>query len=874
MKLLRKFLPVIIVMLIMSMYSNVFADYTKEAELMEYLGFIPKRSDMETPIKRGEFCQYLMKINGFSEGDKDAINQNLHDVNESTKYSGAISALYERKIINGYEDNNFYPNDNIEFNQAIKMIVNSIGYSFMAEGKGYPEGYLQTASELGLMKGLKIADNSKISYSEVCRLFSNLLEMNYTYRSDMYTTYKGIFMEERLNLFKTTGIVTNDGTANIVGSKDIADNHIVIDDTEYENPNNFEGFLGKKVTAYYSKDDEDCVLVYMYEAPGNSSVNIGSDDIVNFGKGEYTYRTDKKTNTTKKAYLAKNYVLVYNGISVTDGGLYSDALMVPENGGITLTDNNGDNKYDVVFVNEYRTMVVSNFDGENNVFYDKLKNDKLDLSRYDKYIVCDDEFKEINIEDIKKENVVLMIYESVSKDFARIVCNDSIAEGTVESKDTSDDILITINGKEYKLTNELEKSNLSDVLSGGSKVKIYLNSNDEIAYFELTEEQEQKAGVLRKLYTDDAGENAYMKIFSEGKSSTLSVSNKVTIDGYRYKTADKILSKLDFSKNEAAAFILFKLNSEGEVVSIDTIEQNADSSDKQLKRMENAPVSGYSTDYYDVNNILFCYDKFGYGAFKPNVEIYIAGDANKDEQQVYTKDLLTFYNYGKFNENRFYFYTIDNKHIVADIIYMVPSDWDRVSFGKTSHALVTAVSEAINANDECGYKLNIVQGNTEKEIFLEEQAINYCSETGKYTAGSNDRKIEPGDSIWYINMNVVKTGRIRVLYCPKTEIFIPMVKNSTQIVSENRLEKVWLYKKQDGFFSLSYNMPASDINESELSVCNLNKAKIIKWNGKTYEKITAKDLLTYEEAGGECDMGILYTNYARSDSTAIIIYGK
>ena len=69
-------------------------------------------------------------------------------------------------------------------------------------------------------------------------------------------------------------------------------------------------------------------------------------------------------------------------------------------------------------------------------------------------------------------------------------------------------------------------------------------------------------------------------------------------------------------------------------------------------------------------------------------------------------------------------------------------------------------------------------------------------------------------------------------------------------------------------------MPTSDINESELSVCNLNKAKIIKWNGKTYEKITAKDLLTYEEAGGECDMGILYTNYAHSESTAIIIYGK
>ena len=63
------------------------------------------------------------------------------DVNQEHWASGYITALYRQGIVNGDENGNFNPENNVTYIETAKMIVNSLGYSVLAEDAGgYPSG--------------------------------------------------------------------------------------------------------------------------------------------------------------------------------------------------------------------------------------------------------------------------------------------------------------------------------------------------------------------------------------------------------------------------------------------------------------------------------------------------------------------------------------------------------------------------------------------------------------------------------------------------------------------------------------------------------------------------------------------------------------
>lgn len=77
-------------------------------------------------------------------------------------------------IIDGNENGNFKPEDEITYFEIIKMIVSVLGYRPMADARG---GYLMVATQLGLTKSLSIKNESVASRNDVAILISNALDI-------------------------------------------------------------------------------------------------------------------------------------------------------------------------------------------------------------------------------------------------------------------------------------------------------------------------------------------------------------------------------------------------------------------------------------------------------------------------------------------------------------------------------------------------------------------------------------------------------------------------------------------------------------------------------------------------------------------------
>lgn len=83
-------------------------------------------------------------------------------------------------IINGVSDTLFAPDDNVTYEQAIKMIVAALGYNEEAvKMGGYPNGYIQQANSLGIMSGVSYNKTDYATRGDIATMIYNALNVDY-----------------------------------------------------------------------------------------------------------------------------------------------------------------------------------------------------------------------------------------------------------------------------------------------------------------------------------------------------------------------------------------------------------------------------------------------------------------------------------------------------------------------------------------------------------------------------------------------------------------------------------------------------------------------------------------------------------------------
>ena len=117
------------------------------------------------PMNRAEACKIIVTT----------LNPSLdlsyvpvfHDLAGYTWASSYIAYAAKAGIINGYGDNTFKPGSPVTLNEMIAMLVRALGYTDAVTASNWPSGYINKATELGILNGIdlnaKYADRGTVA---------------------------------------------------------------------------------------------------------------------------------------------------------------------------------------------------------------------------------------------------------------------------------------------------------------------------------------------------------------------------------------------------------------------------------------------------------------------------------------------------------------------------------------------------------------------------------------------------------------------------------------------------------------------------------------------------------------------------------------
>ena len=326
----------------------------------------------ENEITRAEVTKMVVAAMGDSytaAAESSKGNSGFADVDAANHWaSGFISVGVAQKFINGMGDGTFAPDSNVTYAQIVKMLVAALGYdSAAALAGGYPNGYLQIGSQIGVTDGVSgLGADTAVTRANVAQLISNAIDtplvvvtgwsqnyvtgepiaetdvMDGTGSGSDYKLYKTLLTENHDTYVVKGRVVATPVTSSVeVGMVDFdieyADNYDgkKVEATEtsgtvsgvksieaYVGETNAEDLLFTYAEALIQIDENDEATILAIVPYGrNEIVELAADDYdtasttatLQFAKSETSTKTDKYEIDP----AAKMYV---NGALVADGG--------------------------------------------------------------------------------------------------------------------------------------------------------------------------------------------------------------------------------------------------------------------------------------------------------------------------------------------------------------------------------------------------------------------------------------------------------------------------------------------------------------------------------------------------------------------------
>lgn len=161
--------------------------YAQAATALEKLGILDGYPDgtfgAERSITRAEMAAVVCRmIDKETDGDKAAGKTAFDDVAASHWASGYINVASDEKIIEGDGNGKFRPEDDVKYEEAIKMIVCALGFGddIKVDAKDWSEGYIKVAEDKGITSNLKGTKGKAATRGDIAVMSYNGL------KSDLY----------------------------------------------------------------------------------------------------------------------------------------------------------------------------------------------------------------------------------------------------------------------------------------------------------------------------------------------------------------------------------------------------------------------------------------------------------------------------------------------------------------------------------------------------------------------------------------------------------------------------------------------------------------------------------------------------------------
>ncbi|MCH5186775.1 MAG: S-layer homology domain-containing protein [Oscillospiraceae bacterium] len=544
--------------------------YEAPVSILKKLGIMTGYADGSfhpySTVTRAEMavvCLHMLKITDYGE----IVSLDEVQYNDMEGHWAAAAVAYARSlgIIDGHQDGNFYPEDPVTYEQAIKMIVATLGYNDYATlNGGYPTGYIRKANELGLTRSVGYTTGSYITRGDVARIVYNSLTADIMqvigYQGDGDVVYGVINGDNILNTYfdivRVRGIVNDNGRTAINSETTVKENQVRIgEEVFYDGGTGIGDYIGYYVS-FYALDngyaDNRTIVAYQVESSKNSYITIDAEKIENVSllasRYVFEYWRDFNDKSTKTVRTSATPLVIFNGVAYTD---YTVSDLNPDYGQVTLLDNDGDGIYDIIDIMDYDIMVVvSASETTGNIvgsYSTGARSFALDTENENYTVrIMDGSGNAVPFSQIRNNSV---IHFALSRDPGQtvrtvIVSNKSVS-GTVNGRDRNGNI--RIEGTSYE-SYDFVSDNYS--FSMGDNGTFYLGYDGRIAGYDGESKLSSNVGyfIACNAGTPTTGGNTLKVLTSNGTVQIFTLASTVNYNGEKV-SGRELFNRINNSTN-------------------------------------------------------------------------------------------------------------------------------------------------------------------------------------------------------------------------------------------------------------------------------------------------------------------------------------
>ena len=594
-------------------------------------GFEDNTFKPEDKVTRAQMAAIICRASGYNYGETATQGStSFTDVPVGHWAIAYIEMAESMGIINGYGEGLFGPEDEVTYDQAVKMIVCALGYQKKAEAmvkegiNPFPSAYNAIANQKGITNGVaKTAGGA--SRATIAELVYNALTVNLMDQTSFGTDieFKEVkdqsLLYTKLNALKVKAKISSvsfDNTTDFVDititeedavAKEDGVNFVGNNKVRKGNVNlvNAQGLEVNAIIDY--SDSSDPKLLAIFPITKNSTeLVIAADLIKGIEDNRVVYYKNTNSNTVSKSVKFAENIIVYFNAQTTNIETASDFQKIYLNSGKTANDKsykfiiNNKNVIDTIFIENAISFVVgrinyydfeiyrdstNTFNSPLTSFYGDYKL-PLDLNTEDNenisYDIYNTKGESLKFDDIRTGDV-LTVSQSVENGityYEIIVSTGDLVEGiiteirTEKVKNSEKEYKVyTIDGNDYVINGYEDASELEAGVSGSFQ----LTANNEIIAYELDKTIKNYGIVIATGPANsnfDKGSRAQI-VTSDGVIKTYDFATKVYID-----SNDPINTDADTVPSEVTALehkvIRYELNSSNEIKKVSTSINDAD----------------------------------------------------------------------------------------------------------------------------------------------------------------------------------------------------------------------------------------------------------------------------------------------------------
>ncbi len=579
-----------------SFTDTVGTKYEKATEVLAGLGIIEGREEgnykPEETLTRAEMVVTILRIMQMEELEDESLIFDDVDYEHWAFYP--ITTAYKLGIINGVDSKHFMPDGLVTGAQAIKMVVNLLGYSVRAEATGgFPAGYIMCANQLDILKGVSAVGDAEISRGDMAILLYNaintpmLLPEGYGADSGSYTEDNSKTpLSNYMNVSKIEGLITATYTQEIVApARKLNDTEIVVGDKILEiGSTNADTLFGEKIVAY-CKTSEDNLNILAVTSKSTVETIPGYSVLPETTNAVLCYEDNGET---KKITIAGASVVV-NGEPVATPSALD---LQPQTGSIKLVLMG--NTVEFVVVENYENYVIERVQKSArtvDVFENRLGIKKLSFDNDIPVIFTLPDGTKADVADCKAWDI-LSVADSASGKYRRAVLSSNSITGTLNEISTD---AVIVGETEYKLADSLLQQPGFEFPRLGTEVSFSLNMDNFVAGINT----DVQAGVyyawlLNAAFTKGMDARPQLRLFTqEGKAEVLDCTQKIVFNKTSVDAAEILSASSPLLENNAIKPQLVKYQKNGEKIAL--LETAAD---YRYDFENNTRIDEFSLDAY------------------------------------------------------------------------------------------------------------------------------------------------------------------------------------------------------------------------------------------------------------------------------------